>query len=123
MSTQENKADRGKIKPSLLIKDMSQAIEAVSAALTYGAEKYEERGWEGVEASRYEDALLRHYLAHSSGEKYDMESGLLHLAHLACNALFLLQFDLSDLGDPPLRPHTSWNPPPLGHKNQLTKEG
>lgn len=108
MNDQLNKADGGKIRPSLLIDDMPVAIKNVAAVLTYGAEKYEERGWMKVDPERYRDALLRHYLAYCGGEDFDEESGLHHLAHLACNALFLLQME--GVGNP------KWNKPPQNHK-------
>lgn len=123
LSDQSNKADGGKIKPRLLIGDMAGAIEHVSAVLTYGVEKYEECGWREVDPKRYEDALLRHYLAWNSGNVYDEESGLLHLAHLACNAMFLLQLDIDrvlDWDGVVLKPE--WNKPPQSHKNLVTKD-
>jgi len=33
---------------------------------------------------------MRHLVAEYKGEDYDIESGFLHLAHAACNILFLL---------------------------------
>lgn len=109
---QTNKADSGKIKPRLLIEDMAEAIEHVSAVLTYGAEKYEERGWKTVHPDRYIDAMYRHRLAFTQGEDYDKESGLHHLAHFACNAMFLLQMELVAKG----KPEPKWNSPPQDHK-------
>lgn len=114
---QKNKADGGKIRLSLLLKDMWSSVSHVAAVLTYGAEKYEDSGWQKVDPKRYWDAFHRHHVAYSSGEKYDEESGLHHLAHLACNAMFLLWFELRDLGDP----KPSWNKPPQSHKNLVTK--
>lgn len=117
MKNQVNKADGGKIKPRLLIGDMASAIKCISAVLSYGAEKYEERGWASVNPSRYEDALLRHYLANKSGEPVDKESGLPHLAHLACNALFLLEMELRDKGLKGIHSPVQWNSPPQDHKS------
>jgi hypothetical protein len=72
--------------------DLGKALKAVTAVLNYGAEKYEPRGWKTVDPRRYQSALLRHYNDHYvMGERTDNESGLLHLAHNATNALFLLQ--------------------------------
>lgn len=73
------------------------AIEEVAKVLTYGLKKYgQENGWKRVENAlpRYEAALLRHYAAYKQGESHDSESGLLHLSHMACNALFILSFEL-----------------------------
>jgi hypothetical protein len=40
---------------------------------------------------RYLDAALRHMFAHAKGETHAEDSGLPHLAHAACNILFLLE--------------------------------
>jgi hypothetical protein len=74
--------------------------------MTYGAAKYGDDNWREVEAYRYLDALGRH-LAQASGVSLqgepesdsDPESGLLHLAHVACNALFLLEKKLEELDE------------------------
>lgn len=67
------------------------ALLEVSKVLALGASKYGDDNWRLVEpVSRYEAALLRHLAAHKMGEVNDLESGLSHLAHVACNALFLL---------------------------------
>ena len=49
-----------------------------------------------MEPQRYRDALYRHWLAYLRGEKYDLESGLPHLWHLACNAAFLIEMEAID---------------------------
>ncbi|OLR66879.1 hypothetical protein BIV19_04335 [Intestinimonas butyriciproducens] len=46
-----------------------------------------------VEPQRYRDALYRHWLYYLKGERYDQESGLPHLWHLACNAAFLIEME------------------------------
>jgi hypothetical protein len=43
---------------------------------------------------RYSDALQRHLIDHWEGVKTDEDSGLPVLAHLVCDALFVLWFDL-----------------------------
>jgi hypothetical protein len=75
------------------------ALLAVSRVLGFGARKYKEHGWRTVDRrSRYSAAIGRHWLAWQSGEDTDPESGLPHLAHLACSALFLLEAELVGLG-------------------------
>ena len=60
----------------------------------YGNEKYHDpENWRQVEPQRYQDALYRHWLAYLKGEKCDLESGLPHLWHLACNAAFLIEME------------------------------
>ena len=87
------KHDAGKIRMDLL---PFEALEAVAEVLTFGAKKYTDDGWQRVEnaGARYRAATLRHFCADQKGEKRDPESGLLHAAHLATNALFILWFEI-----------------------------
>ena len=66
------------------------AIEQVVKIMTFGAKKYEDNNWKKVEPDRYIGAMLRHLCAHTKGEMLDQDSGFSHLAHLTCNAVFLL---------------------------------
>lgn len=70
-------------------------LSSVVDVIAYGAKKYGEWNWQGVELSRdrYFAALSRHLVAWRMGERVDPESGLPHLAHVACNALFLAWHD------------------------------
>jgi len=90
------KFDHGKPRVDLLVDGMPRALLAVSDVLTFGAEKYAAHSWKEVEgaAQRYKAAQLRHHLAQCAGEEADQETGLLHLAHEACNALFRLELAL-----------------------------
>lgn len=90
------KHDKGKSRVDLLLDGCPNAIKSVSDVLTFGAKKYADHSWQGVEngSSRYKAALMRHLLAHSSGELNDPETGLSHLSHVACNALFILELEL-----------------------------
>jgi hypothetical protein len=88
------KYDQGKNRLDLL---PWEALEEVGQVLTYGVNKYgEPSGWQDVEnaTARYEAALLRHLSAYKRGERIDEESGLNHLSHMACNALFLVYLDM-----------------------------
>lgn len=75
-----------------------ESLEAVAMVLNHGAKTYGENTWQKVENAkeRYEAALLRHLTAYKKGEKTDKESGLNHMAHLACNALFMLWFEIQE---------------------------
>ena len=84
------KHDSGKLRMDLL---PPEAIRALAQALTYGAAKYAPCQWRGVSAERYEAAMLRHWLAWKEGEAIDPESGLSHLAHVLCNAAFLVALE------------------------------
>jgi hypothetical protein len=82
----------GDVRASQLLPACGPGLLEVAKVLTFGAAKYGENNWQGLDAfsQRYLAALLRHVFAYGSGEKADPESGLPHLAHAACCALFLL---------------------------------
>jgi hypothetical protein len=89
------KYDGGKPRMDLLLSGCPNALEQVSQILTFGAEKYAAHSWQTVPQGedRYLAALLRHLTAHGKGEVNDPESGMSHLAHAACNALFILELE------------------------------
>lgn len=94
LKDQQPKTDQGKPRPTLVPVSL---IEAVTAIREYGCQKYHDpENWRQVEPQRYRDALYRHWLAYLKGEKYDQESGLPHLWHLACNAAFLIEMEETD---------------------------
>ncbi len=95
------KNDQGKVRLGMLFsKRLLPAISSVAKVLSYGAVKYPgaDNWFHVVDAiSRYRDAGMRHYAAYLSGEYYDQESRLPHLAHAACNCLFLLALELAEI--------------------------
>ena len=87
------KFDSEKVRVELI---ETEFIWGVGRVLTVGAEKYAAHNWKKAkknELSRYEGAMMRHLLAYMGGEKLDPETGLPHLHHLSCNAMFLCHFD------------------------------
>lgn len=85
------KADGGKLRMDLI---PPEALEALAEVLTYGAEKYDDNQWQNVEPERYEAALLRHYAAYKRDPHgRDKESGIKHIRHLLCNAMFLMYLE------------------------------
>ncbi len=68
------------------------AMAQTAWAHKLGAEKYGPFNWRdtGVCASTYVNAMLRHLNAWRDGEDLDPESGISHLAHIACNCNILL---------------------------------
>ena len=74
-----------------------RALEAVSEVSAFGASKYAWKGWVTVPdgENRYSDALLRHLTYEAKGEDIDQDSGLLHAAHAAWNALARLELRLN----------------------------
>ena len=89
------KYDGGKLLFRPLMNGLAAALKVVAAVLTYGAKKYQEDSWQEVPDGkrRYENALYRHQNDRAL-EDFDRESGLLHSAHIACNALFILWFEI-----------------------------
>lgn len=87
------KFDQDKPQMNLLLEGMPHALEQIGEVLTFGARKYEAHSWQNVEdaEARYRAAQLRHAIAGAKGELVDSESELLHLAHEACDILFLLE--------------------------------
>lgn len=82
--------DQGKPLYSLLPTD---ALEGVTRVLTFGAKKYAERNWEkGMDWSRCFNSMMRHAWGYWRGEDLDPESGLPHVDHMVCNALFLAAY-------------------------------
>ena len=88
------KDDLGKLRYDLL---PVQPLEDVVKVLTFGARKYADNNWQLVPEAkaRYTAALMRHFELWRKGELLDLDSHLPHLAHVACNALFLAWFDLT----------------------------
>lgn len=87
--SEEAKADKGKVRPTLVPMSL---VWAVAHVREYGCKKYKDPdNWKQVEEQRYKDALYRHLLAYFGGEENDEESGLPHLWHAACNIAFLIE--------------------------------
>lgn len=98
------KMDAGKVRMHLITGGMARALTEVAKVGTMGAAKYTDGGWTEVPDGfrRYEDAQQRHAALRHMGEELDKESGLLHLAHEAWNALAKL--DLYLRGNEPKTP-------------------
>ena len=86
------KADTGKPRPTLVPVSL---IRAVTAVREYGTAKYHASdNWRTVEPQRYRDALYRHWLTYLEDPNgTDVESGLPHLWHVACNVAFLIEME------------------------------
>lgn len=104
------KADAGKPRWVLLMRGCYKALASVVRVLTFavtptdqGGKGYVPHSWKEVPNAkeRYEDALYRHLDAIRQGETKDPESGELHWAHVATNALFLAEFYESEKSDVP----------------------
>ena len=94
MTTEKGvKLDIGKPRLDLVFGGFARALYNVGMVGTFGANKYTDNGWQEVDngIERYSNALLRHYLNFKAGKEIDEESKLPHLAHLAWNALAILE--------------------------------
>jgi len=91
------KFDSDKPMMDLVLDGLPNALLGVGSILTYGYKKYGgKHGWKSLDdaEARYKAAMLRHELAHSTGEVLDPESGYPHRLHIACNALFLAELEI-----------------------------
>ncbi len=70
------------------------AITALAQVLEVGAKKYADNNWRrGMKWSNVHSSLHRHLLKWLAGEDKDEESGLSHMAHVLCNAAFLVEYE------------------------------
>lgn len=108
------KLDSGKVMCALVLGGFAPALMQVSEVGTLGAIKYSENGWLCVENGirRYQDAMMRHLLKQLGGEDKDPDSGQLHAAHVAWNALAVLTL-MSRGGKKEEEPRFVWNPKTL----------
>ena len=86
------KADSGKPQLTLVPR---QILFDIARVREYGTKKYgDPDNWKQVEIQRYRDAAFRHFMAYlDDPQGKDEESGLPHLAHLACNIAFLCEME------------------------------
>ena len=97
MENQKIKYDKGKLQYSLL---PFESIDAMVDIMTWAIDPeqrdkpYKKGSWKEVDIERYIDALGRHYSAYCKGEKLDQESLKHHMAHIMCNAAFILSKEL-----------------------------
>lgn len=75
------------------------ALQALGDVAGMGADKYDRFNYlRGYRWSLSFDAMMRHALAFWSGEDYDRESKLPHMAHAAWHCLALVSFMTRSLG-------------------------
>lgn len=87
-SLSQNKPIPGAISPSF--------TDQMSKVLAFGAAKYGRDNWSKCSKEQmflYEDALLRHITSYRLGEENDEETNLNHLAHAACNLMFIFELN------------------------------
>lgn len=70
------------------------ALALISAVLNFGALKYERNNWrKGMPIASVIDSMGRHLEAMQAGVLLDDESGLPHLGHALCNAMFIIEYN------------------------------
>lgn len=76
-------------KPKLSYVHLDCFYEAAKV-LEVGAEVYGKNNWRlGQDRDQLLDSMMRHIAKLQSGEETDSESGLHHIGHIQCNAMFL----------------------------------
>lgn len=93
----------GKMRPSLILRDMAASFEELVKVRENGALKYERNNWaESIgtdDAERFMDdsidSMHRHILSIEKGEIKDKESKCYHLAHIAIRAMMVLEYQLA----------------------------
>lgn len=96
------KFDAGKLRMSLV---PPEALIEIAKVLTFGENKYPKRNnWRfGMAWSRPLDAAYRHINKWQRGEIIDDESLEHHLAHAIVNLMFLLVYEMHELGEDDVR--------------------
>ena len=84
--------NEGKSQLSYML-DADVAMKGMCDVFAFGAEKYDRGNWKkGLDEKEIMDSMLRHLTAYNNGEVLDPESGLPHVDHITCNAIFLATF-------------------------------
>lgn len=94
----QSASKKGKLRWSLL---PTSAVEEVVRVLEFGAQKHSLNGWRedgGMSWTEFLDALERHLHDFKRGKDFDDETKLVQMAHIACNALFLAEYQLKKIG-------------------------
>lgn len=67
-----------------------ESLEGMVKVLENGALKYNRDNWKkGMPVTEVIESLLRHTFTLLKGEENDKESGLSHISHIQCNAMFI----------------------------------
>lgn len=77
-----------------------KSMEPMIRVLMFGAQKYEPFNWQkGLKKEEVLESMQRHLAKIMDGEENDPESGLNHIGHVMCNAMFWSYMDLKERGE------------------------
>lgn len=96
------KYDGGKSMVGTLCRVFPRALLGIGQCIQFGTTKYPNpKNWQLVDKGfeRYQDSMMRHYLKFQAGQEIDSETSLLHLKHMAWNALAILELYLMEHED------------------------
>jgi hypothetical protein len=96
------KYDSGKSMVGTLCRVFPHALLGVGQCIEFGTHKYPKPdNWKLVDEAftRYQDSMMRHYLKFLAGQEKDSETNLLHLKHMAWNALAILELYLMEYNE------------------------
>lgn len=66
-----------------------KSLEPMVRVLEFGAKKYAPNNWKkGLDLDKILESMQRHLAALMDGETVDAESGISHMGHIMCNAMF-----------------------------------
>lgn len=69
-------------------------------SLEFGARKYDPENWKkGLNKKELLESIQRHLAAMFDGEEIDKESGISHIGHIQCNAMFYVYMLDNNLGN------------------------
>ena len=74
-----------------------KSLEPLVRVLEFGAKKYAPENWKkGLDKKEILESMMRHLAALMDGESCDSESGIHHMGHIQCNAMFYNYFENYD---------------------------
>lgn len=90
MAEQGDRFNEGKPKWSLV---HYESLVPMIRVLEFGANKYSPENWKkGLDPKEVLESMQRHLAALMDGEEVDSESGIEHMGHIQCNAMFYNYF-------------------------------